>query len=189
MDTNFLSTIKRDFEVYQEHYDIKNVCYLRKMFVLITRTTFMTITFFRAASSKNKIICFLALPFYKIARIISGIQIKRGTIIGEGLFIPHYGTIVVNSRSKIGKNCIIMHNVTLGAKGRGNDLNVPVVGDNVYIGTGAILLGGISIGNNCVVGAGSVVTKDIKEGTTVAGNPAKEIRARNEARRMPTSKE
>ena len=125
--------------------------------------------------SNNMFIRFFSLPLYKLARIFSSIQIKRGTIIGEGLFLPHYGTIVINRRSKIGKNVVVMHNVTLGAKGRSKDMNVPQVGDNVYIGAGATLLGGISIGDNCTIGAGSVVTKNVKEGTIVVGNPAKEI--------------
>ena len=70
-----------------------------------------------------------------------------------------------------------MHNVTIGAKGPSSDQNVPTIGDNVYIGAAATLLGDIDVGNNSVIGAGSVVTKSVGEGMIVAGNPAQNIQS------------
>lgn len=69
----------------------------------------------------------------------------------------------------IGKNVTILHNVTLGRK---ND-SFPIIFDNVYIGPGACVLGGIKIGKNSVIGANAVVTKDVPENAVVVGNPSK----------------
>lgn len=98
-------------------------------------------------------------------------------VIGPGAHIVH-GKIVVNAYSKIGKNCKILSDVTIGVSGRKNQKGAPVIGDNVFIGTGARIIGDITIVDNVVIGANAVVTKSITEkGTTVAGIPAKKISA------------
>lgn len=99
-------------------------------------------------------------------------------IFGPGLSIPHYGTIVVNPNVKVGKNCRLHVGVNIGASG-GAD-KVPVIGDNVYIGPGAIIFGDVCIGNNVMIGANSTVTKSFEENDIViAGSPAHIIK-RNE---------
>lgn len=95
-------------------------------------------------------------------------------VFGGGLSIAHYGTIVVNSNAKIGKYCRIQECVTIGAT-NGNS-KAPIVGDNVFIGSGAKLIGDIEIGSNTAIGAGAVVIKSFKEGNcTLGGVPAKVI--------------
>ena len=87
--------------------------------------------------------------------------------IGGGLLLFHaYGTIL-NAQS-IGKNCRIVHNVTLGDKNGGK----PVIGDSVEILTNAVIFGDIRIGNNCVIGPGAVVFKSIPDNCVLVGNPA-----------------
>lgn len=94
-------------------------------------------------------------------------------VIEEGLSLPHYGTIIVNGNSHIGKNCRIMTDVVIGST---NGLNfAATIGDNVYIGTGAKIIGQISIGDNVCIGANSVVIKTFKNNITIAGIPAKKI--------------
>jgi len=100
--------------------------------------------------------------------------------IGEGIKLPHGGNgIVIHPRSKIGANATIFHQVTIGA----NELKVkhvpPELGDNVYIGCGAKLIGNIKIGNNVVIGANAVVVSDIPDNTVAAGVPAKVIKESN----------
>lgn len=95
-------------------------------------------------------------------------------VFGPGLSIAHYGTIVVNGNSKIGKNCRIQEGVNIGAT-NGNT-KAPIIGNNVFIGTGAKIIGDIEISDGIVIGAGAVVVKDFNEpNITIAGVPAKKI--------------
>ena len=86
----------------------------------------------------------------------------------------HIGPILVNGNSKIGENCVLHINTGLVAGGRTDE--APTLGNNVIVGIGAVLLGGIKIADNVAIGANSVVNKDVlEEGIAVAGVPAKKI--------------
>jgi serine O-acetyltransferase len=90
----------------------------------------------------------------------------------EGLYISHYGTVVINSRARIGKNCRIQEGINIGDSRGG----VPVIGNNVYICTGAKVVGDIYVADDVLIGAQALVNKSITEsGVTVAGIPAKVI--------------
>ncbi len=92
---------------------------------------------------------------------------------GEGLAIEHYGSIIVNPKSRIGRNCKIHGNCCIGSTGGYPD-DSPVIGDNVDIGQGAQILGGIRIADHVKIGAGAVVLKDVlTPGVTVVGIPGK----------------
>ncbi len=96
-------------------------------------------------------------------------------VCGPGLSIAHFGAIYINSQAKIGKNLRIQSGVTIGGSSSTPD-KFPVLGDNVYIGTGAKVLGGVTIANCVAIGANAVVVKDIlEESTTHAGVPSKKI--------------
>lgn len=107
--------------------------------------------------------------------MVFGIEISPKVDIGGGLFLPHtVGTVI--GAARIGINCTIMQGVTLGASTP--DLNFtaavrPVVGDNVTIGSGAKIFGGIVVGNNCNIGANAVVLCDVPEYALAVGVPAK----------------
>lgn len=93
----------------------------------------------------------------------------------EGLTIWHYGSIIVNPRARIGKNCQIHGNCCIGNL-RPDSQDSPIIGESVDIGQGAQILGGIHIADGVKIGAGAVVIKDvITPGVTVVGVPAKEI--------------
>ncbi len=93
----------------------------------------------------------------------------------EGLQLEHYGSVIVNPKARIGRNCKIHGNCCIGSDGGYPDYS-PVIGDNVDIGQGAQILGGVRIANNVRIGAGSVVVKDVLEpGVTVVGVPGKII--------------
>lgn len=108
--------------------------------------------------------------FAKFIRILIfdkyGIDITCDTIIESGLRLPHLQGIVISRYAKIGRNCTIYHHVTIGA----NDLHgieAPKIGDDVYIGCGAKIIGNVQIGNNVRIGANAVVTKNIPNNTRV----------------------
>lgn len=107
-------------------------------------------------------------------------------VFGPGLSIAHYGTIVVNGNAQIGKNCRIQENVTIGATN--GETKAPRIGNNVFIGSGAKIIGDIFIADDVCVGAGSVVVKDVLEkGITVAGVPAKKISNNNSHSNLNTA--
>ena len=94
---------------------------------------------------------------------------------GKGLCIAHVVTIIINPKVRIGENCRIHAGVNIGADARVDD-DVPVIGDNVYIGPGARIFGKIVIANNIAIGANAVVNKDfLKPNVSIAGIPAKVI--------------
>lgn len=106
------------------------------------------------------------------------IQISRHTKIGYGLYISHGGPVVVNPTTIIGNNCNLSQFVTVGS----NEAKAAVIGDNVYIGPNCCIVEDVEIGNNVTIGAGSVVTKNLPENSTCAGNYAKVLNFNNPGR-------
>jgi serine O-acetyltransferase len=104
-----------------------------------------------------------------------GISIPPRTQIGSGFYIGHFGGIIVHPLSVIGKNCNISQGVTLGQANRGKNKGYPILGDNVYIGPGAKIIGAVTVGNNVAIGANCVVTKSVPDNSVVVGIPGRVI--------------
>ena len=104
-----------------------------------------------------------------------GIDIPPHTKIVSGLYIGHFGCIRVSPNVIIGKNCNVSPWIAIGQVNRGVRKGWPVIGDNVYIGRGAKIIGNITIGNNVAIGANCVVTLDIPDNAVVVGIPGKVI--------------
>lgn len=100
-----------------------------------------------------------------------GVWIPPVTRIGSGLFLEHLSDIFINGRAVIGRNCNIANGVTIGQTNRGPRKGYPTVGDNVFIGPGAKILGGVKVGNNVAIGANCVVVKDVPDNAVVAAAP------------------
>jgi serine O-acetyltransferase len=114
----------------------------------------------------------VAYFFFKVIEMTTGISIPGSAQIGRGFYVGHFGGIVLHSNVKIGENCSIGPGVVIGTRALGKK-GVPQIGNNVYIGTGAKILGGITIGDNARIGANAVVVKDVPAGATAVGIPAK----------------
>src|SRR3989338_3221116 len=114
----------------------------------------------------------------KFSEYFLGAVIKPEADIGPGLFISHTGIIRVHPKTVAGKNLSITVGVLLGEKGLGGG-GAPIIGDNVFFGAGAKVLGTLRIGNNARIGANAVVTHDIPENATAVGVPARVISTGN----------
>ena len=104
---------------------------------------------------------------------ITGFQIPPNTV-GPGLTIWHWGPIIVNPKVRIGKNCVLNPMVVIGHKKPNED--APKIGDNVFIGSGAKIIGAVTVGNNVIIAPNAVVTKDVPSNVIVAGIPCKIIK-------------
>jgi serine O-acetyltransferase len=102
-----------------------------------------------------------------------GLQIPHTTRIGRGLYIGHFGGIIISSRSIIGNNCNIAQGVTIGETNRGVNKGSPTIGDRVWVGANAVIVGGINIGSDSLIAPLSYVNFDVPQSSVVMGNPAK----------------
>lgn len=116
----------------------------------------------------------------RLVEITTGISISPEAVIGKGLLIMHFGGIVIHEGARIGDNCTITHGVTIGNKTPGG--GAPRLGNSVYLCVDAKVLGEITIGDHCVVGAGAVVLKSVPARCVVAGVPARVVKSRQEGR-------
>jgi serine O-acetyltransferase len=108
-------------------------------------------------------------------KVATNIELPAGAEIGPGLLIAHSGYLVLSSEVKLGENCTLTHGVTLGHAEGGATLGRqgPVLGDRVYVGPGAAVIGPVQIGSDALVGVGSIVTRSVPDRGVVAGNPAR----------------
>ncbi len=124
----------------------------------------------------------LRIPFIprvlsQLNRFLTGLEIHPGASIGPGFFVDHGMGVVIGETTEIGHNCVLFHNVTLGGTGKHQGKRHPTLGDNVFVGTGAILLGPINVGDNVKIGANSfIVMGDVPSNSTVAGVPARIVK-------------
>ena len=118
---------------------------------------------------------FLERLISQLSRFFTGIEIHPGATIGKGLFIDHGMGVVIGETAEVGDNVTIYHGVTLGGTGKHKGKRHPTIGNNVLIGTGAKVLGPITVGDNAKIGANSVVLHNVPEGATAVGIRAKNI--------------
>jgi serine O-acetyltransferase len=102
-----------------------------------------------------------------------GFQIYPETQIGDGFYLGHWGSLVINPNTKIGKNCNIAQGVTIGQQNRGKNTGIPVIGNEVWIGANAVIVGGVMIGNNVLIAPNSYVNFDVPSDSVVMGNPGR----------------
>jgi len=139
----------------------------------------------------------LGIPFFprllsQISRFLTGVEIHPGAKIGKGFFIDHGMGVVIGETTEIGEKCVLFHNVTLGGTGKHKGKRHPTIGDNVMIGTGAIILGPVRVGNNVRIGANTFILMcDVPDNTTVAGTPGRivKINGQEMSMKLPRSRE
>jgi len=110
-------------------------------------------------------------PIKRISEVIFNTEISEYADLAGGFYIAHVGNVIIAHHTKIGKNTSMHQGVTIGVSGA--DDKLPVIGDRVYFGAGCKVVGSITIGNDVVIGANAVVTKDVPDNAIVVGIPAK----------------
>ena len=114
---------------------------------------------------------FLGRWLSEVARFLTGIEIHPGAKIGRRLFIDHGMGVVIGETAVVGDDITLYQGVTLGGTGKEQGKRHPTIEDSVVIGSGAKILGNITVGRNCRIGAGSVVLRNVPENSTVVGVP------------------
>jgi len=120
---------------------------------------------------------FLGRAVSHFSRAVTGIEIHPGAKIGRRVFIDHGMGVVVGETTEIGDDVLMYTGVVLGGTSLEKKKRHPTIGDNVVIGTGAIVLGAITVGNGARIGAGSVVVRRVPRGATMVGIPARMMEA------------
>lgn len=164
-------------DLYRYENSISFIAFLKRYFR--TPGFNFTVKYRLTKFTKEHKLFYLFFPFcyiiYRRAMVTYGISIPYKTKIGHGLYIGHFGGIVVNSNAIIGRNCNLSQNVTIGKGGRNEKAGCPIIGDSVYIGPGAVIAGKITIGNNVAIGANAVVLNSFSDECVIVGVPAKDI--------------
>jgi serine O-acetyltransferase len=121
----------------------------------------------------------IPLPLKLLAKLIRrrltikyGYEISEVTNIGGGLALVHLGGIVISLQAVIGKNCTIYRGVTIGGAWKDGKVYGPRIGNNVWIGPNAVIVGKVTIGNNVLIAGNSFVNRDVPDNSLVIGNPA-----------------
>lgn len=131
----------------------------------------------KTQKQKNVFLNFFNRTLLKI--FYSQIQIPTGTNIKSGLYLGHHGTVIINPKTIIGKNCNIATGVTIGQENRGARKGCPSIGDNVWIGANSVIVGKITIGNDVLIAPLTFVNFDVPSHAIVIGNPARIIKKTN----------
>jgi serine O-acetyltransferase len=116
-----------------------------------------------------------ARAFAELTRILTGVEIHPGAVLGAGLFIDHATGVVIGETAEVGDNVTIYHGVTLGGTGTDTGKRHPTIGDRVIVGAGAKILGPIKIGDDSRIGANAVVVKEVPSSSVVVGVPGQII--------------
>jgi serine O-acetyltransferase len=133
----------------------------------------------RASVTRGGFFGKIARPFVAIAQklieIITGISLPPDCEIGDGIYIGHYGSIILEAQARIGHNCSLAQNVTIGTAPSSEGRGAPTIGNRVFIGAHSVIVGRITVGDDAVICAGSVVNKSVPARAVVMGNPARVV--------------
>jgi serine O-acetyltransferase len=161
---------------------IKNKCFYgvykpEKFLNILLSDGTSAVVFYRMQQFFHKInLSLISMIFIDMNKLFNGCVIGLKAEFGAGFVIMHPYGVVINSEVKGGENIVIESGVVIGAACNGVPVEAPVLGNNIFIGSGAKILGGIKIGDNAKIGANAVVLEDVPDGATVVGIPARVVK-------------
>lgn len=129
------------------------------------------LTYFRLTHyyrRKNRLLFYVFFLGWRKMKYKYGFDISYRARIGKGLYIGHFGGIVIHGDAVIGEHCNLSQGMTIGVLNRGKNSGVPTIGDRVFMGPNSVILGGITIGNEVLIGANAVVTFDVADKAVLA---------------------
>jgi serine O-acetyltransferase len=143
---------------------------------------YQAVVFYRLASwLKRRRIPLLAPAVARCNHFLTGVDISPYAEIGPGLRIAHGTGIVIGWRSRVGRDCLLLQNVTLGAPTTARREEMPTIGDRVVLNAGCAVIGRVTVGDDCFVGALALVTEDVPAGSKVLARGGVDLRPRRSA--------
>jgi serine O-acetyltransferase len=140
---------------------------------------YQAVVLYRIASwFKRHRIPILGPLFGRLGLFLTGVDISPGARIAPGLLVSHGTGLVIGESARIGEDATILHQVTIGAPDTGRLEQMPEIGRDVYIGAGAVLVGGIKVGDNVIIGTNTVITRDIPDNHRVVSTATLKITER-----------
>lgn len=176
---NFFNYVKSDFQAAMNNDPALPRNFRGVLEIIFCTPGFLAITFHRIIHFMHSSLHIPVLPRFLslIVRWWTGIEIHPGAKIGKGFFIDHGAGVVIGETAEIGDDAVLYQGVTLGGTGKEKGTKRhPTLGNNVFVGSGAKILGPISIGDNARIGANSAVLKPVPANATVTGMRAKIIK-------------
>lgn len=129
-----------------------------------------------SARTPGRLVSRLPLIFFqRLVEVWAGVGISPQAVIGPGLYIGHFGQIIVHGEARLGSNATLTQEVTLGFTPTGRRKGAPTIGDRAYIAPGAKVFGSITVGDDVTIGANAVVTGDVEDRAIMGGVPARVI--------------
>ncbi|SRR5581483_4640612 len=175
--TRWLLLYRQDIARYKSHRQVTSTLRLllteQGLWALLQHRIASAIYRSRFPNLVKAPLLILAIIWLKLIEITTGISISYQASIGPGFFIGHFGNIFVGGDVVIGHTCNISQGVSIGVSGRGAKRGMPQIGNRVYIATNAVVAGKITVGDDAVIAANSLVTADVAPHTTVIGVPAR----------------
>ncbi len=169
--------IEQDFLRYGRRGEFGFLAFLKVMFVESTPGMRFSVIFrlTQHYRRKNRVLFYFFYLWLRRIKYRFGFDISYRTRIGKGLYIGHFGGIVIHGDTVIGENCNLSQGMTIGVLNRGKSAGVPRVGNRVFFGPNCVVLGNISIGDDALIGANAVVMTDVDAGSVVAAPLAQVI--------------
>lgn len=174
---NLFTYIRSDYQKYKNYGgNFFSIVFLTQGFWAVFQYRIAHFVYKKIRLFPFNFLCKMLMLFWqKGIEIVTGISLPASATIGKSFYIGHFGGIILNGETVIGDNCNISQGVTVGISGQGKKRGVPVIGNNVYIGVNSVIAGSITIGDDVLVGACSLVTTDVAQGSVMLGVPAVKI--------------